>query len=210
VGYSLLENPTLPWISPIPTTGCCSHQPITETHPSIKAILSKWTIKNNLTVTFSKESLDKDIDNAATSILHILFPKPRPSYLLQGHYLVQDSIPTNTLPGIQTNPDDENSMIVDKVTDPDALLKAVQDSHPLLKEATFIHRPDWTTASLPEDATHHNLRFTIEDPNSFIANNLIASEAIIFATTIRPRLWVDKTIPAPAANIEPPWQALPF
>ena len=38
----------------------------------IKAILARWTEKNNLTVTFTNESKDKDIENAAKTIINIL------------------------------------------------------------------------------------------------------------------------------------------
>ena len=92
-----------------------------------------------------------------------------------------------------------------KITDPETLLKAVRESHPLLKEVTFVHPPDWTIQALPEEAIYHNLRFTIEDPDSSIANNLIASDAIMFATSVRPRLWKDHSAPIPAAHVTTPY-----
>ena len=46
----------------------------THSHLPVKAILAKWTLKHNLTITFSKESLDKDIDEASQSIKQCLFP----------------------------------------------------------------------------------------------------------------------------------------
>ena len=38
----------------------------------IKAILARWTEKNNLMVTFTNESKDKDIKNAAKTIINLL------------------------------------------------------------------------------------------------------------------------------------------
>ena len=67
----------------------------------------------------------------------------------------------------------------------------MRESHPLLEKATFIHPPDWTVRTLPKEAIYHNLCFTIEDPDNSIAENLITSNVIMFATTIRPRLWKD-------------------
>ena len=86
-----------------------------------------------------------------------------------------------------------------------SMTKAVQESHPLLKDVTFVHPPDWTVQTLPEEAIYHNLRFTIEDPDNSIAHNLIASEAIMFTTTVRPRLWKDPSTPIPAAHFTPPY-----
>jgi hypothetical protein len=99
--------------------------------------------------------------------------------------------------------DDSDKEIIAKTTDKHAILEAVRNSHPLLKEATFVHHPDWTVQTLPDDAIYHNLRFTIEDPDNSITDNLIASEAIIFATTVQPRLWKDNSAPMPAANFNP-------
>ena len=101
--------------------------------------------------------------------------------------------------------DEDGKDTIHKNTDSATLLKAVQESHPLLKDVTFVHPPDWTVQTLPEEAIYHNLRFTIEDPDNSIANNLIASEAIMFATTVRPRLWKDPSTPIPAAQFYAPY-----
>ena len=171
-------------------------------HTNIKATLAKWTLKRNLSISFSPESKEKDIMDASTTILkclninqdHAIFAKS-----VNWSKIVFKNTPCQTvsLTGEYGTP------VPVKITDPETILKAVQESHPLLKEATFVHPPDWTVQSLPEDAIYHNLRFTIEDPDSSIANNLIASEAIMFATTVRPRLWKDHSAPIPAAHVTP-------
>ena len=93
---------------------------------------------------------------------------------------------------------------------PNALVEAVRESHPLLEKATFVLPPEWTVKDLPVDASHHNLSFSIEDPDGSIANTMITSEVIMFASSVQPRLWKDKFIPAPPANIGPPPSPLPY
>ena len=173
-------------------------------HTNIKATLAKWTLKRNLAITFSPESKEKDIMDASTSILkclninqdHAIFAKS-----VNWSKIVFKNMPCQTV----SMTGEYGTPVSEKITDPESLLKAVQESHPLLKEATFVHPPDWTVQTLPEEAIYHNLRFTIEDPDSSIANNLIASEAIMFATTVRPRLWKDHSAPIPAAHLTPPY-----
>ena len=106
------------------------------------------------------------------------------------------------------NPED-NSIVAQDLS-PNALLEAVRESHPLLEKATFVLPPEWTVKDLPVDASHHNLSFSIEDPDGLIANTLINTELIMFASSVRPRLWKDNFVPAPSANIGPPPFPLPY
>ena len=173
-------------------------------HTNIKATLAKWTLKRNLSITFSPESKEKDIMDASNSILkclninqdHAIFAKS-----VNWSKIVFKNTPCQTV----SMTGEYGTPVPVKITDPETLLKAVQESHPLLKEATFVHPPDWTIQTLPEDAIYHNLRFTIEDPDSSIANNLIESDAIMFATSVRPRLWKDHSAPIKAAHVTTPY-----
>ena len=173
-------------------------------HTNIKATLAKWTLKRNLSITFSSESKEKDIMDASTSILKCLS-------INQNHAIFAKSVNWSKII-FKNTPCQSLSMtgeygtpVSEKITDKETLLTAVRESHPLLKEVTFVHPPDWTVQTLPEEAIYHNLRFTIEDPDNSIANNLIASEAIMFATSVRPRLWKDNSAPIPAAHVKTPY-----
>ena len=173
-----------------------------------KAILAKWTLKHNLTITFSKDSLDKDIDEAAQSIKQCLFPDN--NHAIFGNAVNWSKIVFKNTPCRSYTINPEDNSIVAQDLNPNTLLEAVRESHPLLETATFVLPPEWTVKNLPEDASHHNLSFSIEDPDGSIANTLINTELIMFASSVRPRLWKDKFILAPSANIGPPPSPLPY
>ena len=173
-----------------------------------KAILAKWTLKHNLTITFSKESLEKDIDEAAQSIKQCLFPDN--NHAIFGKAVNWSKIVFKNTPCRSHSINPEDNSIVAQDLGPNALLEAVRESHPLLETATFVLPPEWTVKNLPEDASYHNLSFSIEDPDGSIANTLINTELIMFASSVRPRLWKDKFIPAPSANFGPPPSPLPY
>ena len=177
-------------------------------HLPFKAILAKWTLKHNLTITFSKDSLDKDIDEAAQSIKQCLFPDN--NHAIFGNAVNWSKIVFKNTPCRSYTVNPEDNSIVAQDLSPNALLEAVRESHPLLEKATFVLPPEWTVKDLPEDASHHNLSFSIEDPDGSIANTLINTELIMFASSVRPRLWKDKFVPAPSANIGPPPTPLPY
>ena len=177
-------------------------------HLPFKAILAKWTLKNNLTITFSKESLDKDIDDAAQSIKQCLFPDNIHAIFSNAVNWSKIVFKNTPCRSYSINPED-NSIVAQDLS-PNALVEAVRESHPLLEKATFVLTPEWTVKDLPEDASHHNLSFSIEDPDGSIANTLINTELIMFASSVRPRLWKDKFVPAPSANIGPPPTPLPY
>ena len=178
------------------------------THLPFKAILAKWTLKHNLTITFSKDSLDKDIDEAAPSIKQCLFPDN--NHAIFGKAVNWSKIVFKNTPCRSYTINPENNSIVTQDLSPNALVEAVRESHPLLEKATFVLPPEWTVKDLPVDASHHNLSFSIEDPDGSIANTLINSELIMFASSVRPRFWKDKFIPAPSANFGPPPSPLPY
>ena len=169
----------------------------------IEVILAKRTLKNNLTLTFSQESEEKDIRDTSTLIIESL--DLQDSQATFSRAVNWSKIVFRNTPCTSMTTDEDGKETAKKITDPTTLLKAVQESHPLLKDVTFVHPPDWTVQTLPEEAIYHNLRFTIEDPDNSIAHNLIASEAIMFATTVRPRLWKDPSAPIPAAHFSPPY-----
>ena len=180
----------------------------THQHLPFQAILAKWTLKHNLTITFSKESMDKDIDDAAQSIKQCLFPEN--NHAIFGKAVNWSKIVfKNTLCRSYTINPEDNSIVAQDLS-PNALLEAVRESHPLLETATFVLPPEWTVKDLPEEAAHHNLSFSIEDPDGSIASTMITTEVIMFASSVRPRLWKDKFIPAPLANIGPPPSPLPY
>ena len=148
----------------------------------IEVILAKRTLRNNLTLTFSQESKEKDIRDASTLIIESLDLQDEQaifSRAVNWSKIVFKNTPCST-----SIADENGKETTEKITDPTILLEAVRESHPLLKDITFVHPPDWTVQTLPEEAIYHNLCFTIEDPNNSIAHNLIASEAIMFATTV--------------------------
>ena len=180
----------------------------THSHLSFKAILAKWTLKHNLVITFSKESLDKDIDEAAQSIKQCLFPDN--NHTIFGNAVNWSKIVFKNTPCRSYTINPEDNSIVAQDLSPNALVEAVRESHPLLEKATFVLPPEWTVKDLPVDASYHNLSFSIEDPDGSIANTLINTELIMFASSVRPRLWKDKFIPAPSANIGPPPSPLPY
>ena len=168
----------------------------------IKLILAKRTLKSNLALTFSQESEEKDIRDASTTIINCLGLQDKQaifSRAVNWSKIVFKNTPCST-----TTINEDGKEITKKITNPTTLLKAVQESHPLLKDVTFVHPPDWTVQTLPEEAIYHNLCFTIKDSDNSITHNLIASEAIMFATSIRPRLWKDHSAPIPAAHFIPP------
>ena len=177
-------------------------------HLPFKAILAKWTLKHNLTITFSKDSLDRDIDEAAQSIKQCLFPDN--NHAIFGKAVNWSKIVFKNTPcrSFSINPED-NSIVAQDLS-PNALLEAVRESHPLLEKASFVLPPEWTVKDLPEGASHHNLSFSIEDPDGSIANTLINTKLIMFASSVRLRLWKDKFVPAPSANIGPPPTPLPY
>ena len=156
-------------------------------HTNIKVTLAKWTLKRNLSITFSPESKEKDIMDASISILKCLNINQNQAIFAKSvnwSKIIFKNTPCQSL----SMTGEYGTPASEKITDKETLLAAVRESHPLLKEVTFVHPPDWTVQTLPEEAIYHNLRFTIEDPDNSIADNLIASEAIMFATSVRPRL----------------------
>ena len=169
----------------------------------IEVILAKRTLKNNLALTFSQESEEKDIRDASTLIIESLGLQD--SQAIFSRSVNWSKIVFKNTPCSTSINDESGKETPEKITDPTTLLKAVQESQPLLKEVTFVHPPDWTVQTLPEEAIYHNLHFTIEDPDNSIALNLIASEAIMFATMVRPRLWKDPSAPIPVAHFTLPY-----
>ena len=176
----------------------------------VEVILAKRTLRNNLALTFSQESKEKDIRDASTlirdaSTLIIESLDLQDEQVVFSRAVNWSKIVFKNTPCTSMTTNENSKEIIHKTTDTTTLLKAVQESHPLLKDVTFVHPPDWTVQTLPEEAIYHNLRFTIEDPDNSIAHNLIASEAIMFTTTVRPRLWKDPSAPIPAAHLTPPY-----
>ena len=147
--------------------------------------------KDNLSITFSQESTEKDIMDASQTIIKCLKLDDQDTILSKA--VNWSKIIFNNTPCQTFYEDDNNSTFVAKITNTQTLLKAVRESHLLLEKATFIHSPDWTVRTLPKEAIYHNLCFTIKDPDNSIAKNLITSNVIMFATMIRPRLWKDNT-----------------
>ena len=148
----------------------------------IEVILAKRTLRNNLALTFSQESKEKDIGDASTLIIESLGLQDEQAIFSRA--VNWSKIVFKNTPCTSITTDENGKESIQKITSPTTLLKAVQESHPLLKDVTFVHPPDWTVQILPEEAIYHNLRFTIEDPDNSITHNLIASEAIMFATSV--------------------------
>ena len=169
----------------------------------IEVILARRTLRSNLALTFSQESEEKDIRDASTLIIESLGLQD--SQAIFSRSVNWSKIVFKNTPCSTSINDESGKETPEKITDPTTLLKAVQESQPLLKEVTFVHPPDWTVQTLPEEAIYHNLHFTIEDPDNSIALNLIASEAIMFATMVRPRLWKDPSAPIPVAHFTLPY-----
>lgn len=74
----------------------------------------------------------------------------------------------------------------------DDLLQAVRDSHEVLENATFFHKPDWTVAELQPDAIQANVSFTVEDPNGGIAQALNKAWVVMFSSQVLPQAWKEK------------------
>ena len=87
---------------------------------------------------------------------------------------------------------DGDAMREDSTWSKETLLKEVQESHPLLKNAEFAFNPDWTTVEIPHDADTWNLCFTIVDPDDSIAKEVIRSQIIMFATLVTPDHWKER------------------
>ena len=159
---------------------------------NIKAILARWTEKNNLTVTFSNESKDVDIAKAAKTIMDTLAPRhpaisfPKPTIW---NKIVYRQVPCRMITEAEI---DGDAMREDSTWAKETLLKEVQDSHPLLKNAEFAFNPDWTTAEIPHDADTWNLCFTIVDPDDSIAREIVKSQIIMFATLVTPDHWKER------------------
>ena len=118
---------------------------------------------------FTNESKDKDIDNAAKTIInllaqgctHVSFTKPA-----IWNKIVYRQIPCRVITDEELNGD---AMNMGQLWTKEQLLKEVKDSHPLLKDITFAYNPDWTTEEVPDDADHWNICFTIINPDDSIA-----------------------------------------
>ena len=159
---------------------------------NIKAILAKWTEKNNLTVTFSNESKDADIAKAAKTIMDTLAPgHPAISFSKPTIWnkIIYRQVPCRMITEAEI---DGDAMREDTTWSKETLLKEVQDSHPLLKNAEFAFNPDWTTAEIPHNADTWNLCFTIVDPDDSIAKEIVRSQIIMFATLVTPDHWKER------------------
>ena len=159
---------------------------------NIKAILARWTEKNNLTVTFSNDSKDADIAKAAKTIMDTLAPgHPAISFSKPTIWnkIVYRQVPCRMITEAEI---DGDAMREDTTWSKETLLKEVQDSHPLLKNAKFVFNPDWTTAEIPHDANNWNLCFTIVDPDDSIAKEIVRSQIIMFATLVTPDHWKER------------------
>ena len=120
------------------------------THLPFKAILAKWTLKNNLTITFSKDSLDKDINEAAQSIKQCLFPDN--VHAIFGKAVNWSKVVFKNTPCRTYTINPEDNSIVAQDLSPNALLEAVRESHPLLETATFVLPPEWCQGHSSLDA----------------------------------------------------------
>ena len=159
---------------------------------NIKAILARWTEKNNLTITFSNDSKDADIAKAAKTIMDILAPgHPAISFSKPTIWnkIVYRQVPCRMITEAEI---DGDAMREDSTWSKETLLKEVQESHPLLKNAEFAFNPDWTTAEIPHDADTWNLCFTIVDPDNSIAKEIVRSQIIMFVTLVTPDHWKER------------------
>ena len=121
----------------------------------VEVILAKRTLRNNLALTFSQESKEKDIRDASTLIIESLGLQDERAIFSRA--INWSKIVFRNTPCTSMTTDEDGKETIQKITDSSTLLKAVQESHPLLKDVTFVHPPDWTVQTLPEEAVYHNL-----------------------------------------------------
>ena len=164
-----------------------------ETH-HVKAVLADWIHPSgNLAVVFNPTSSDKNIGLAAATIIKLFCPDALNAVTFRKAVtwskIVFPRVPCRSM---NINKFDGNSMTTNETWSKPELLTAVKNSHPLLENAYFTELPDRTVENVPFDASVANLVFSIEDPDSSIADTLTRSEIILFATRIRPQGWKEK------------------
>ena len=167
---------------------------------NIKAVLAEWTKVGNLSITFNYDSKEKNINNAAATIINILNPsspnKSNFTKVVPWSKFVYPRVPCKEFKPENISSDE---MIIQddvKLWSTERLIQEVRNSHPLLKECLFVQEPSWTVHPdilLNNPLTEHaNLCFAISDPDGSISKEVINSDAIIFSTKVLPTAWKEK------------------
>ena len=161
----------------------------------IDAIMADWTQAGNMSITFSHDTKEQNVSSAKGTIIFLFHPSN------VSKTLFSKAVPTSKIlfleiPCCRARTDDENYMEDNSFSPPlwsnKRLLEEVKCSHPLLNNASFILDPDWTVASVPDDASRANISFVIDDADGSIIAELTHTNTIMFLTQIFPCAWKEK------------------
>lgn len=126
---------------------------------NIKVNVAEWTPAQNLTLSFTHDSINSQIKKAGATILGVVARSLTKTTFLKCEKwsrIVVHKVPTQHWCT-------ETRSIVDFTRE--ALETETCNAHPLLTEAIFMEGPDLTTRNGPElGSTHANISFAIPDP----------------------------------------------
>ena len=162
---------------------------------NIKAILASWSQKGNLVLTFSDNSTDKNITNAAETIKKQVAPGWNTvlTKITNQSRIILPNVPCQKVSHSVITGDE---MDVEKserdVWSSEDLEAELRKSHPLLKDVKFCVPPAWATRNISPTTSTATALIIIEDPDSLIMSALTSSSLIMFATRISPKAWKEK------------------
>ena len=162
---------------------------------NIKAILASWSQKGNLVLTFSENSTDKNISNAAETIKKQVAPGWNTvlTKITNQSRVILPNVPCQKISYTVITGDEMDVERTERdVWSSEDLEAELRKSHPLLKDVKFCVPPTWATRDIPATATSATASIIIEDPDSSIISALTSSSIIMFATRISPRAWKEK------------------
>jgi hypothetical protein len=161
----------------------------------IHAIMAEWSAFGNLVVSFKFDSKEKNISNAAATILNLFCPdaptKATFSKVVHWSTILFPCIPCRA---VTMEVSEGDAMRTNDLWSTEKLINEVCKSHPLLEKIKFVQEPTWTTSAdkLSNSKTKANLFFLVPDPDSQIINTLTHTDVIMFSTRVLPKAWKEK------------------
>jgi hypothetical protein len=112
---------------------------------NIHAVMAEWSAFGNLVVTFKFDSKEKNISNAAATILNLFCPdaptKASFSKVVHCSKILFPRIPCRSITMEITEGD---AMRTNDLWSTEELIKEVRKSHPILEKIEFVQEPTWT------------------------------------------------------------------
>ena len=165
---------------------------------NVKANSAEWTPALNLTIFFTHDSVDSQIEKARNTILGAIARGcPRSIFIKSTKWsrIVIRDVPTQTwVSETNTTPDEDTGMIPGhfaKIT-PEELEHEVRKSHPILENIVFLEGPTWTNRDGIPDQEHGNVSFCVPDPEENYLRTLTRNPLILFHTPCFLTKWVEK------------------